>query len=151
MTFFQIVLRIALRGRKMFPLIVHQSSDYLQMINSSGFQPCISVVWAYPRTVGEWGDVARQKGWAPALQTHTQQGRQRTEGSLQLCVLRSSIVSVWLCGDICAGFQCRKRRLIVILFTIHYDKIAEDCWRQEPLTSHFSFICRSTFINDSPL
>lgn len=151
MTFCQIVLRIALRGRKTFPLIVHQSSDCLQMINSSGFQPCISVVQTYPKPMGSWGDVARQKGWAPAMQTHTQQDRQRTEGCLQLCVLRNGIISVWLCRAICSGFQCRKRRLIVILFTIHYEKIAEDRWRQEPLTSHFSFICRSTFINDSPL
>lgn len=151
MTFCQIVLRIALRGRKMFPLIVHQSSDCLQMINSSVFQPCISVVWMYPKTMGEWGDVARLKEWAPAMPIHTQHDRQRTEGGLQLCVLGNSIISVWLCGAICAGFQRRKRRLIVILFTIHYEKIAEDCWRQEPLTSHFSFICRSTLINDSPL
>lgn len=157
MTFCQIVLRIALRRRKTFPLIVHQSSDCLQMMKSSGSQPSSCVTWTYPTATGKRGDVVRQErhrrspGWAPAMRTHTQRGMQRAKRGRQLCVLRNDIINVWLCWAIRAAFQHRKSRLIVTLFTIHYEKIAEDCWRQEPLTSYFPFICRSTFINDSPL
>lgn len=153
MTFCQIVLKIALRRRKRLQLIVRQSSDCLQMMKSSGSQRGSCVVWMQPTATGKWGDTVRQEGhWAPAMQIHRQHGKRSTERGLQLWVLRNSIIGVWLFWAIQAAFQRRKSRtMIVTLFTMHYEKIAEDCWRQEPLTSYFPFICKSTFINDSPL
>lgn len=77
MTFCQIVLRIALRRRKTFPLIVHQSSDCLQMMKSSGSQASSCIARTYRTAMGKWGDMARQEGhcrspgWAPAMWTHT--------------------------------------------------------------------------------
>lgn len=85
MTFCQIVLRIALRRRKTFPLIVHQSSDCLQMMKSSGSQPSSCMAWTYPMATGKWGHVARYEGHcqspgrALAMWTHTWRGTRRTE------------------------------------------------------------------------
>ena len=55
MTFCQIVLRIVLRRRKTFPLIVHQSSDCLQMMKSSGSQPSQLHGVNIPHSHGEVG------------------------------------------------------------------------------------------------
>jgi len=153
MTLCQTVLRIALRRRKMGPLIVHQSSGCLQMMKSSGSQCSSCVVSPGHGEVRGRGKAGRAlpepRVSSGRMDPHAVRLAEDRARPSALCP--ENFITVWLCWAIRAAFQFRKSRLIVVLFTIHYEKNAEDCWRQEPLTSYFPFICRSSFINDSPL